>query len=88
MDEVLQCLNNVGVDTECGACAEVVFTGSTDKEHTCKTPLSREERKAQKELIEDDETFMKLLRATLNGSAVAMIQIRNDREARSLLAKR
>ncbi len=28
-------LKNVGVDIECGACAEVFYTGATTNEHTC-----------------------------------------------------
>ncbi len=43
--EVDQILRNSGVDTECPACAEVAFTGSTTAGHTCKarvvgTPMS------------------------------------------------
>jgi len=45
----------------------------------------REKRKWSKDLIHDDGVFMSLLRSALKGSAVAMIQIRNDREARRAL---
>lgn len=33
-DEVMMALRNVGVDTECGACMEIAYTGSTQAEHT------------------------------------------------------
>mgnify|MGYP001596743500 CR=1 FL=1 len=36
LDEVLQVLENVGVDVSCGACAECAFTGSSFSSHTCK----------------------------------------------------
>ena len=31
----LKALKNSGVDTECGACMEVAFTGVTTNQHTC-----------------------------------------------------
>jgi hypothetical protein len=34
-EEVLQILRNVGVDTWCGACCEVAFTGATLADHVC-----------------------------------------------------
>lgn len=34
--EVLQILRNVGVNVECGSCAEIAFTGATTNAHTCK----------------------------------------------------
>jgi hypothetical protein len=35
-EEVTALLKNVGVDTECGACLEVAFTGGNSVAHTCK----------------------------------------------------
>ncbi len=35
LEEVLQILRNSGLDTKCGACMEVAFTGSTQAEHEC-----------------------------------------------------
>lgn len=33
--EVLTALRNFGIDTECGSCMEIAFTGVTTHEHTC-----------------------------------------------------
>lgn len=35
-EQVLAVLRNVGIDTECGACCEIAFTGVTTAEHTHK----------------------------------------------------
>lgn len=32
----LACMKNMGIDTECGACMEIAFTGITQAKHTCK----------------------------------------------------
>lgn len=34
-DFVIACLRNSGVDTTCGACVEVAFSGATTASHTC-----------------------------------------------------
>lgn len=36
----IQALKNSGIDTECGACMEVAFTGVTTNQHTCEAPAS------------------------------------------------
>lgn len=35
LEEVIKILTNLGVDTSCGACMEVAFTGVTTNSHTC-----------------------------------------------------
>jgi hypothetical protein len=44
-EDVLHVLHNSGVDTDCGACMEVAFTGVTTNQHICRqaaqTPLTR-----------------------------------------------
>ncbi len=37
--DILAALKNVGVDTECGACMEVAFTGVTTNAHSCRHSL-------------------------------------------------
>jgi len=36
--DVITALKNVGIDTECGACMEIGFTGVTTNLHTCASP--------------------------------------------------
>lgn len=33
--DIIQLLKNVGMDTDCGACMEIAFTGITTADHTC-----------------------------------------------------
>lgn len=40
IEQVVQILTNSGIDTTCGACMEVAFTGTTTNVHTCKQPVS------------------------------------------------
>lgn len=35
LEQVLQILRNTGVDTKCGACMEISFTGATLAKHEC-----------------------------------------------------
>lgn len=35
LGEVILALKNSGINTECGACMEVAFTGSSPNEHSC-----------------------------------------------------
>jgi hypothetical protein len=37
VDECIKMLANVGVDTTCGACMALAFTGSVIEPHTCKS---------------------------------------------------
>lgn len=37
---ILKALQNVGMDTTCGACMEVAFTGVTTNQHTCKRRMT------------------------------------------------
>lgn len=36
MSDIMQMMENIGYNMECGACAEVLFCGSSDHKHTCK----------------------------------------------------
>lgn len=44
MAEVLTILSNMGIDTKCGACMSVAFTGaSATHEHTCKVTVENDD---------------------------------------------
>lgn len=40
LSDVLLILRNAGIDTECGACAEVAFTGLTQAAHSCQAGIA------------------------------------------------
>ncbi len=48
----VRALSNSGIDTECGACMSIAFTGLATSEHTCKRTAFR-----QNELITAPRTF-------------------------------
>jgi hypothetical protein len=42
LEQVIQILQNSGIDTTCPACADVAFTGSTTAKHSCPVPIVKD----------------------------------------------
>ena len=63
----LAAMRNMGIDTECGACMEIAFTGCTTNQHDCKSgpPVPAHNPRVERLMTDAEQHLTELVRETL-----------------------